>query len=94
MDADEFVRQWADKIDLDDEVREVIEDGVKGKMLERALRDGGPDAVLEAAIRAGVPFCHPKTGKWHDKSGLGFDSYEDLVRCGDLFILGREFQLR
>lgn len=50
--------------------------------------------LLELAIREGVPLRHPDTGKWHDRSGLGFESYEDLLKYGDLFILDRPFELR
>lgn len=53
--------------------------------------------LLEIAVRQGVAFKHPDTGKWHDKSGLGFDSYEDLEKYGDLFIFnddGPDFELR
>ena len=42
--------------------------------------------LLECAVRGGVAFKHPDTGKWHDRSGLGFDSYEDLEKYGDMFI--------
>lgn len=50
--------------------------------------------LLELAIREGEAFKHPDTGKWHDRSGLGFDSYEDLVKYGDMFIMDRPFELR
>jgi len=53
--------------------------------------------LLEIAVREGVALRHPDTGKWHDKSGLGFDSYEDLEKYGDAFIFNDpqpEFRLR
>lgn len=57
----------------------------------------GRKVLLEIFVREGVPFKHPDTGKWHDRSGLGFDTYDDLVRYGDLFIFPDpqpEFKLR
>ena len=51
--------------------------------------------LLNAAVRMGVPFKHPDTGKWHDTSGLGFDSHEALVKYGDAFVFpNRPFKLR
>lgn len=70
-----------------DKVRELLE-----KFFYRDLDIG--KMLLEVAVREGVAFKHPDTGKWHDKSGLGFDTYDDLEKYGDLFILDREFELR
>jgi len=57
----------------------------------------GRKLLLDLLVREGVPFRHPDTGKWHDRSGLGFDSREDLVRYGDMFVFADPqpgFQLR
>jgi len=55
------------------------------------------ERLLEVAIQQGVPFKHPDTGKWHDRSGLGFDSFEELTKYGDAFVFPddqRQFKLR
>ena len=57
----------------------------------------GRKLLLDFLVQEGVPFKHPDTGKWHDRSGLGFDSYEGLEKCGDAFIYPDpqpEFKLR
>lgn len=53
------------------------------------------DVLLDLLVMEGVAFRHPDTGKWHDRSGLGFDTREDLVRHGDVFsIPDAPFKLR
>lgn len=43
--------------------------------------------LCEYLIREGYVFRHPRTGKYHDRSGLGFETKEALIKYGDLFIL-------
>jgi len=54
------------------------------------------EQLLDVMVMEGVPLKHPRTGKWHDRSGLGFDTYDDLVKYGDAFIFNdeRPFELR
>ena len=72
-----------------EKAREVLEEWV--------AKIDGRKLFLDLFVQSGVPFEHPDTGKWHDRSGLGFNSYDDLVLCGDLFIFPNgqpEFKLR
>ena len=52
--------------------------------------------LLDVMVMTGVPLKHPRTGKWHDRSGLGCDTHDDLVKYGDAFIFTdeRPFELR
>lgn len=76
-----------------------MSDQEKTKVLLENLFYEHPDLegkLLEVAVRQGVAFKHPRTGKWHDKSGLGFDTEEGLIKYGDAFIFEDDepFELR